>query len=72
MRSKARPSETESAVREPVVFARDAVLTIEEVARALSLSVRSVERADLPTIYIGRLRRYHWGTVLDALAGRAK
>ena len=49
----------------PVVYDRNAVLTIEQVARGLSISVRSVERADLPTVYIGRLRRYVWGRVLD-------
>jgi hypothetical protein len=36
---------------EPVVHDRNAVLTIYQVARAIS--VRSVERADLPTVYIG-------------------
>ena len=56
---------------EPVIYDRDAILTIEQVAAGLHMSVRSVERADLPTIYIGRLRRYHWGTILEVLTGRA-
>ena len=56
---------------EPVVYDRDAVLTIEQVARGLSISVRSVERADLPTFYVGRLRRYLWGKVLDTIEGRS-
>ncbi len=55
-----------------VTFSRDAVLTVEQVAAGLGVSIRSVERADLPTIYIGRrTRRYLWGQVLDFLAERA-
>lgn len=41
---------------EPVTYHRDAVLTVSQVARGLGISVRSVERADLPMIYIGRLQ----------------
>jgi hypothetical protein len=53
-------------------FSRDAVLTIQQVASALGVSVRTVERADLPTVYLGkRTRRFIWGDVLDALKGRA-
>ncbi|HXT48475.1 MAG TPA: hypothetical protein VN717_07520 [Gemmatimonadaceae bacterium] len=57
---------------EPVVYDRNAILTIEQVARGLSISVRSVERADLPTFYVGRLRRYLWGKVLDTIDGRSQ
>lgn len=57
---------------EPVVYSRDAILTIEQVARGLNISVRSVERADLPTFYVGRLRRYLWGKVLDTIEGRCQ
>jgi hypothetical protein len=56
----------------PVVYSRDAILTIEQVARGLSVSVRSVERMDLPTFYSGRLRRYLWGKVLDTIEGRSQ
>lgn len=55
-----------------ITFPRDAVLTIEQVALGLGASVRTVERMDLPTVYLGkRARRFIWGQVLDALAGRA-
>ncbi len=55
-----------------VTFPREAVLTIEQVAAGLGVSTRTVERADLPTIYLGtRTRRFLWGQVLDALAERA-
>jgi len=57
---------------EPVTFPREAVLTIQEVAAALRVSVRTVERSDLPTVYLGgRPRRFVWGQVLDVLAERA-
>jgi hypothetical protein len=58
--------------RLPVVFSRDAVLCIEQVAAGLGVSVRSVERMDLPTIYVAaRTKRFLWGQVLDLLAERA-
>lgn len=54
------------------VYPRDAVLTVQEVAAALRVSVRMVERMDLPTLYPGaRTRRYLWGQVLDVLKERA-
>lgn len=57
---------------EPITFPRDSVLTVRDVAQALGVSVRTIERMDLPTIYLGkRTRRFLWGQVLDALAGRA-
>lgn len=59
--------------QEPVVYSRDAVVTTAQVARGLAVSVRTVERMDLPTIFIGgRLKRYLWGRVLDTLDSRAK
>ena len=57
---------------EPVVFDRNAILTAEQVALALQVSVSSVERADLPTFYVGRLPRFLWGKVLDVIAERSK
>ena len=56
---------------EPIVFHRDAVVTLQEVAAALRVSIYTVKRMDLPTIYAGRQPRYHWGTVLDVLIERA-
>lgn len=54
---------------QPITYPRDAVLTHDEVASALRVSPRTLERMDLPTVYIGpRIRRYLWGEVLDALA----
>lgn len=56
----------------PVVPARDAVLTIEQLADALQTSPRQIEKSDLPTVYLGkRQRRYVYGQVLDALLSRA-
>lgn len=55
-----------------ITYPRDAVLTIRQVADALGVSTRTVERIDLPTIYLGRrTKRFIWGQVLDALAGKA-
>jgi hypothetical protein len=53
-----------------ITYPRDAVLTIEQVAAGLTCSVSAVERADFPSHYIGRLVRFIWGEVLDALAKR--
>jgi hypothetical protein len=64
------PEPPASDAPEIVVYDRDAVLTVEQVAAGLQVSVRSVERADFPVHPIGRLTRYIWGEVLDALAGR--
>ena len=53
-------------------YPRDAVLTVKQLAEALGVSLRTVERMDIPTIYLGkRTRRFIWGQVLDALAGKA-
>jgi len=62
-----------STMAEPITYSRDALVTIEEVAAALRVSVRQVERLDLPTIYCGRrTRRYLWSSVLDTLSERAQ
>jgi hypothetical protein len=62
-----------SAMAEPITYPRDVLLTIEEVAAALRVGVRTVERMDLPTVYCGRrTRRYVWGQVLDTLTERAQ
>lgn len=53
-------------------YPREAILTIEEVAKALRVSVKTVMRADLPTVYIGKqVPRYIWGQVFDVLKERA-
>ena len=57
--------------KQPITFPRDAVVTIEEVATALRVSVSTVRRMDLPTVYVGRQPRYVWGKVLDNLAERS-
>lgn len=58
-------------LRPAVTYPRDAVLEIEHVAHACSVSVSTIERADLPCFYLGNRRRYLWGQVLDELARRA-
>lgn len=56
----------------PTPPARDAVLTIDQLAAALQTTVRQIERSDLPTVYLGkRQRRFVYGQVLDALKERA-
>jgi hypothetical protein len=61
--------------REPdavISYPRDAVVTIDQLAAALQVSVRVAEKMDLPTVYIGpRLKRFVWGQVLDTLTERA-
>lgn len=53
-------------------YPRDAILTVEEVAKALRVSVKTVLRADFPTVYIGKqVPRYIWGQVFDVLRERA-
>jgi hypothetical protein len=53
-------------------FPRDAFLTIEEVAAALRVSVKTIRRLDLPTVYMGKqIPRYCWGQVFDVLKERA-
>jgi hypothetical protein len=56
-----------------VSFPRDTVLTEEQLRVALGgLSEEKIRKADLPTVYFGRDRRYIWGQVLDVLAERAE
>jgi hypothetical protein len=53
-------------------YSRDDVLTPRELATALGVSVRTIERMDLPTVYIGhRTKRFVYGQVLDVLKERA-
>lgn len=55
------------------VPSRDEVLTPTELEAALKdISDEKIKKADLPTIWFGRDRRYIWGQVLDFLAERAK
>jgi hypothetical protein len=62
-----------TTMAEPVVYPREAVVTIKQVAAALGVSARQVERMDLPTVYLGeRTKRYVWAQILDTLAARAK
>ena len=51
---------------------RDAVLTDDELADALRISVEKLLKADLPHVMFGRDRRYLYGQILDELASRAK
>jgi hypothetical protein len=60
---------TDERVSVSVTYPRDAVLTIRQVAEALGVSTRTIERIDLPTRK--RTKRFIWGQVLDALAGKA-
>ncbi len=55
-----------------ITYPPEAVLSADQVARALGVSVRQIERMDLPTIFLGaRTRRYVWRQILEALEGRA-
>jgi hypothetical protein len=60
--------EAPKAIAMPIVYDRDAVLTIDQVALGLQVSVRTVERAHFPSHHIGRVPRFIWGEVLDTLA----
>jgi hypothetical protein len=61
-----------ATMTEPITYSRNAVVTINEVAAALRVSVPTVRRMDLPTVYCTpRTPRYLWGQVLDVLAERA-
>ena len=48
-----------------------AVMTGPEVADMLQVSKRTVERLNLPSLKIGRLRRYLLSDVLDYLKAKA-
>lgn len=60
-----------TTMAEPITYSRDAVVTIDEVAAALRVSIPTVRRMDLPTVYCGRQPRYVWGQILDVLTERA-
>lgn len=47
------------------------VLTVDEVARWLKVSRRTVERMNLPFAKVGRTRRYVRDQVLDFLKAKA-
>lgn len=48
------------------------VLDIEELARALNISVRTAERQHFPCVYLGeRTKRYVWGQIIDFLTRKA-
>lgn len=47
-------------------------MRIDELAKALGVSRRTIEKNDLPTIYFGkRTKRYCWGQVVEVLKARA-
>ncbi len=58
-------------VRIPVVFSRDAVVDVDQLAAGLGVSRRIAEGLDLPSFKVGERRRWLWGQVLDILAERA-
>jgi hypothetical protein len=61
-----------TAVTPPITYPREAVLDIEQLAAGLGVSVRTIERMDLPTVILGaRTKRFIWGQILDVLAERA-
>jgi len=65
-------SRSDLTMPDPITYPRDTLLTIDEIAAALRVSVRTIERMDLPTVYCGpKNRRYLWGQILDVLRERA-
>jgi hypothetical protein len=54
-----------------VTYPREAVLDKAQLAAGLNVSVRKVERLDLPCTYLGNSPRWVWGQVLDVLVERA-
>jgi len=70
----ARERASEAKQLRPVVsFPPDAVLDVGHVAAALGVSPRTVERLDLPCIYLGaHIRRFLWADVLAALRARGR
>lgn len=59
-------------IEEVPQYPREAILTVEEVAKALRVSVKTVQRLDLPTVYLGKQTpRMIWGQVFDILCERA-
>jgi hypothetical protein len=54
-----------------VTYPRDAVVTSQQVADALHVGVRTVERMNLPFFKVGASMRYLWGQLLDHWAKEA-
>lgn len=52
-------------------LSRDDVLTEQEAADALQISLEKFRKAGFPTTYFGRDGRVIWGKVLDMIAERA-
>jgi hypothetical protein len=56
-------------------WAPDDILTPDELAGRLKVSVSTIERMELPTVYCGRgkkrTRRYVWGQIVRTLEERA-
>lgn len=75
MTSTPRAAGYTSSVSAERPWAPDDVLTPQQLAERLQLSVATVDRMDLPTIYCGqgrkRARRFVWGQVIRALEARA-
>ena len=68
----ARPKKISVPFDQVPQYPREAFLTIEEVAKALRVSVKTIARADLPTVYLGKQTpRYNWGMICDVLKERA-
>jgi len=60
-------------LRPVVLYPPEAVLDVDHVALALGVSPRTVERLDLPCIYLGaHIRRFLWSEVLAALRARGR
>ncbi len=60
-----------SAERQPVAYAPETILTVDQVADWLQLSVRKVETLPIRSAYIGTRRRYLAKHVLEYLEGLA-
>lgn len=59
--------------QEPIGYSPETVLTIEEVARWLRVSVRQAERLKIPCFYLGeRTRRYLGKTVIEYMEKKEK
>jgi hypothetical protein len=55
----------------PIVYSRDAILTLAQLAAALQVEERIAQSMDLPYFMAGKRQRWVWGQVLDMLAERA-
>lgn len=56
-----------------VQYSETAVLDAKQVCEALQISLATLDRLDLPTVYLGkRSRRYVWRQVLKVLEERAQ